>query len=432
MGPLYTFCNSRLLSFAREEIRGFSHHLGLIGLSGLAFMAGSIGILAANPAPGELDPNYTGPSAPTVDLPAMALPEDKPFVHPGLLQSQADIDFIRAKIKAGEEPWTSALKAMEADPYLKMDRKPKVIPVISAGTNSSGYLMFDSSSAYGYALLWCITGDKAYADKAIEMLNAASHTLRAIDDPAHHDGEKLLAGFLGGKYASAAELLIHYRQPDGSTSGWAPEDAERFKQMMKTVFYPPIKDFEPGFNGNWDASMFNTMLCIAVLCDDHAMFNRGVDYFLHGQGHGSISHYIFASGQTQETVRDQSHVQLGLGALASTCEIAWKQGLDLYGVADNRLAAGYEYTAKYGLGNDVETADGTPPSPKGRNHFMSIYEIVYQHYVIEKGMPMPYVGQVLQQHRPEGMDLIVLPAWGTLVSYRGPDVPISAQVTPAK
>jgi hypothetical protein len=199
--------------------------------------------------------------------------------------------------------------------------------------------------------------------------------------------------------------------------------------MLTTVFSPAIQDFMPGFNGNWDASMVNTMMCIAVLCDDHAMFNHAVDYYLHGTGHGSISHYIYASGQSQETVRDQVHVQLGLGALASACEIAWKQGLDLYGMADNRLAAGFEYTAKYGLGNEVETVDGIPASPRGRGRFLSIYELVYQHYAIEKGLAMPYTKQVLEsaKHRPEGMDLIVLPAWGTLVSYRGPAI----AVTPA-
>jgi hypothetical protein len=178
--------------------------------------------------------------------------------------------------------------------------------------------------------------------------------------------------------------------------------------------------------------MFNTMMCIGVFCDDHDMFNRAVDYYLHGKGHGSISHYIYASGQSQETVRDQSHVQLGLGALASASEIAWKQGLDLYSMADNRLAAGYEYTAKYNLGDNVETVGGVSPGPKGRGRFMPGYEIIYQHYTIEKGLPMPFTQQVLAKDRPEGMDLIVTPAWGTLASYRGPAVSAApSQPTPA-
>jgi hypothetical protein len=400
----------------------------------LTIMAGALLLITclgrAAQAPGQVDPNYTGPSAPTVDLPTLLLPMDKPFVHPGLLQTQADIDFIREKIKAGEEPWTSALKALKADKVCNLDRKPKVVPNPISGTNSSGAPMFDGSAAYGDALIWCITGDQRYADKAIEILNANSATLRTISGPA--DGGKLLAGFTGGKFANAAELLIHYKQPDGSTANWAPADVEKCKQMLKTVFYPLIENFKPEFNGNWDASMVSTMMCIGVLCDDHDMFNRAVDYYLHGKGHGSISHYIYASGQSQETVRDQGHVQLGLGALASACEIAWNQGLDLYSMADNRLAAGYEYTAKYNLGNDVETVGGIPPSPKGRGRFWPGYEIIYQHYAIESGLPMPFTQQVLEKQRPEGMDLIVTPAWGTLASYRGPAVtaPVSTSTSP--
>jgi hypothetical protein len=32
----------------------------------------------------------------------------QPFVHPGLLQSRHDLDFIRGKVDAGEQPWKQA------------------------------------------------------------------------------------------------------------------------------------------------------------------------------------------------------------------------------------------------------------------------------------------------------------------------------------
>jgi len=277
-------------------------------------------ILSAAEEP-KHNPNYTGPSAPTVVLPDMELPASQPFAHPGLLQSQADIDFIRAHIAAGEEPWTGALKAMIASPYLKKNRQPKVVPAVDPGGKDVGALMSDSSAAYGAALLWCITGDRAYADTAIANLNANATTLRTIA-LGHNDQGKLIAGFTGGKFASAAELLAHYRQPDGSTANWSPADIARFKLMLTTVFYPLIENFKPEFNGNWDAAMGTTMMTIGVFCDDHAKFNRALDYYLHGKGHGSISHYIHAHGQNQESARDQAHAQLGLGSLAAACEIA--------------------------------------------------------------------------------------------------------------
>ena len=34
--------------------------------------------------------------------------EAEPFVHPGLLHSRAELDFVREKVQAGQEPWKSA------------------------------------------------------------------------------------------------------------------------------------------------------------------------------------------------------------------------------------------------------------------------------------------------------------------------------------
>ena len=56
-----------------------------------------------------------------------------------------------------------------------------------------------------------------------------------------------------------------------------------------------------------------------------------------------MTHYIInEEGQCQESGRDQQHTQLGLGCLAEACEVGWRQGVDLYGAADNRLLRGYE------------------------------------------------------------------------------------------
>jgi len=42
-----------------------------------------------------------------------SLPADKPFVHPGLLHTQDDLDLIRKKVAAGEEPWKSGFEKLK-------------------------------------------------------------------------------------------------------------------------------------------------------------------------------------------------------------------------------------------------------------------------------------------------------------------------------
>jgi hypothetical protein len=367
------------------------------------------------------DPNYTGPSAPAEILPNMELPVTRPFAHPGIIHNQSDLDFVRARLAAKEEPWTSALAAMRASEYCKLNYKPKIIPVINPLANSVGYLMKDATAAYGHALLWCLTGERAHADKAIEILDASGTQLKEIQIGGSDSG-KLMAGFTGGKFVCAAELMAYYRGPGGVTAGWPQASADRFRTMLLTVFYPRIENFQPWFNGNWDACMIATMMSIGVFSDDHAKFNRGLAYYLNGKGNGAITRYVYAHGENQESGRDQIHGQMGIGSLAAACEIAKKQGIDLYGAANNRLAAGYEHMATYLSGHDVKIVGPVPVSPKGRDRFLPIFELAYQHYVIEKKMDLPFLREVVEKHRPEGVDLIVFQSWGTLVNYRGPAI----------
>jgi hypothetical protein len=391
-----------------------------LSLLGSLLIATSAALLTAADEP-KRNPNYTGPSAPTEVQPEQALAAGHVFAHPGILHSQSDLDFVRARLAAGEEPWTSALAAMRKSEFTQLSYKPRIVPVIDPHSNSVGYLMKDASAAYGHALLWCLTGERAHADKAIEILDACGSKLVEIQ-LGRSDQGKVTAGFVGGKFAGAAELIAHYRQPDGSTAGWPKQSADRFRQMLLSVFYPRVENFKPEFNGNWDACMIATMMSLAVFCDDQPKFNRAVSYFLNGKGHGSITHYIYAHGENQESGRDQVHGQMGLGSLAAAAEIAKKQGLDLYGAADNRLAAGYEYMATYLAGHDVKSVGSVPVSPHGRDRFMPVFELAYQHYVIEKKLALPFLKETVEKHRPEGNDLIVLQSWGTLTNYRGPAI----------
>ena len=168
------------------------------------------------------------------------------------------------------------------------------------------------------------------------------------------------------------------------------------------------------------------MMAIGVFCDDRAIWDRGVEYFYHGSGNGRLTHYIInADGQCQESGRDQSHAQLGLGHLADACEIAWTQGLDLYAAADNRLLKGFEYTAKYNLGDDVPFTpyrDTTgkyhakPISADYRGRLRPIFEMVWNHYENRRGVPAPFTKKAAEQIRPEGAAFDAdHPGFGTLL-----------------
>lgn len=344
----------------------------------------------------------------------------KPFVHPGLLHSRSELDFIRQKVTAGEEPWKSALEKLRATEEASLDYVPKPMAKVVRGARNrpdigSTDLSNDSTAAYTHAVQWSLTGKKAHADQAIEILNAWSAALESVSG---HDA-KLLIGMDGVKLCNAAELIRH------SDAKWLPEHQKRFEGMLRNVLYPVIKDFYPTANGNWDASMIQTMLAMGVFLDDRAMFNRAVDYYRNGEGNGAITKYLNDFGECQESGRDQLHVQMGLGYLGCACEMAWRQGVDLYGEANNRLALGFEYTSKYNLGEDVpyepyRSVEGRYDyhkiSRRGRGRFRPNYERIVNHYHHRMGLEMPYSKKVADKIRPEGTHSQHMP-WGTLMFY---------------
>ena len=328
-------------------------------------------------------------------VPSNAMAAD--FAHPGVSHSKESIDFVKAKIAAGEEPWATAWKGVQrsrsADhdyrpgPHAHVERGPYNNPNIGSSEFSQ-----DAHAAYVHALQWAISGKVAHAEKAAEILNAWSGTLKSI---TNHDA-RLLVGMEGYEYCNAAELLKH------TWDGWPEAEQKRFEKMLRDIFYPIIKDFYPTANGNWDAAMLQTMLAMGVYLDDRAMFDRAVDYFLKGEGNGAVRNYFKPSGQCQESGRDQAHTQMGLDFLACTCEIAWNQGKDLYSAFDNRLLKGFEYTAKYNLGEEVpfeyyESYQGRYKHKKisddSRGRLRPMYEKVLNHYQNRKDLEAEFTGR---------------------------------------
>jgi hypothetical protein len=339
------------------------------------------------------------------------------FVHPGLLHTEADFNRMRAKVAVRAQPWASGWDRLLANPHSSLQWKPRPAEVVFRGIargHAQNYpvLYNDIAAAYACALTWRISGDPAYADKAVQIMNAWSSTLKKIDGTSDRF---LASGIYGYQFANAAEIMRTYR-------GWRSDDFARFQNMMLQVFYPMNHDFLERHNGakidhywcNWDACNMASALAIGVLCDKRDIYDQAVDYFKHGKGNGAIERAVVRIypgnlGQWQESGRDQGHATLGIALLGAVCEMAWNQGDDLYGYDDNRFLAGAEYVAKYNLGHDVpytayKNSDVIQPviSAGGRGSLRPIWEMVYNHYVNRRGLSAPYTTLFAQKLRPEG------------------------------
>lgn len=335
----------------------------------------------------------------------------KSFTHPGLLHSSSDLQRIRDMVALGKEPWKSAFEKFRAHPCSSASWEPNASAhversLLTGAGKNIGNLEKDVCAAYQNAMMWAITGNEAHAITAIKIINAWSETLKTFDGT----DVELGAGLNVFKMASAAEIMRSTYQK------WKQADIEKCKLMFRNVFYPPIQYFALWAHGNWDLACMKGMMAIAVFNDDHEMFDRAVNFFYKGKGNGSLLHYIVnENGQGQESGRDQPHSMLGMGHLAEMCEIGWNQGMDMYSFAQNRLLNGFEYTAKYNLGEDVPfqphtDISGRFPADKisdsGRGNLRSIFEQVYNHYAFRiKGIQADryrYTKQAADKLRPEG------------------------------
>lgn len=312
------------------------------------------------------------------------------FIHPGLLHTKEDL----ARIKEGVASETGVIhegyQVLTESPYAKSDYRMQG-PVIEWGRApniNTGQAQEDAKAVYQNALMWVITGKQQHAEKAKQILNAWAECLEKVSGI---DGV-LASGLQGFQFANAAEIIRY------TDAGWSKEEAKRCERSFMEAWLPTIEHYAYFANGNWETAALQTKMAIAVFCNDRELFEETVRYAVNGAGNGSIPHMVvYPTGQCQETTRAQHYAQLGLGLLANAAEVAWNQGVDLYGWNDQRLLKGFEYSAKYGLGEKVpfqhyldrtgkyglggRNNHYTEISPKSRGRFSPIFERVYHHYV---------------------------------------------------
>jgi hypothetical protein len=359
-------------------------------------------------------------------LPGLA--DAQPFRHPGVVVDKSQLDFVKAKIQAGEQPWKNAFDKMKASSYASPSYAPKPRADVECGSYSSpnngcSEERGDAAAAYAHALLWAYTGNKADADKAIQILNAWSAVLKTHSN----SNAPLQAGWASSLSVRAAEIIRH------TNAGWAQADVDRFSAMLRNAYLPYFTKIGVGTNGNWHLITIDAALGIAVFLDDHELFNsylakwrERTRAYLYVSDDGpapvlpegltkTASTYwygmnTYMDGLAQETCRDFGHTGYGLASINTAAETALLQGVNLYGEEAKRIVAGMEFHAAYILGKAV------PKELCGGNLNLSTsptWEVSYNHFANRLGMAMPFTKKLIEtKARPTGVDHHM--AWETL------------------
>lgn len=347
------------------------------------------------------------------------------FNHPGLLHTQADFDRMKQTVDEGTQPYLDGWNQLVNSSLSQSGWTPRATAtIIRGGTGDNVALLYiDIARAYQNALRWKISGDTAHGDTARDILNAWSSTLTTVSGNADR---YLAAGLYGYQMANAAEIMRDY-------PGF---DVAQMQEMLLNVFYKPLNErfligneygqdhndaYIQNYWANWDLSNMAATVAIGIFCDRRDIYDIGVEYFKNGAGNGSIYNaipFLHPDGlaQWQESGRDQAHTQLGIGLMATINEMAWNQGDDLYGWANNRFLRAAEYVAKYNNGDDdvpfstYEWGSGTNGatqtqtviSSASRNEYRPIWEMIYNHYANRMGLAVPNIAVRASLVRTEG------------------------------
>lgn len=367
--------------------------------------------------------------------PAQAAPTV--FAHPGVTVSKGQLDFARAKVEAGAQPWKGAFDQMMASKYADLNRTPKPRATVECGSYSNpdhGCTdeREDAIAAYTDALAWYLTRDERYAKKSIALMDAWS----AVIKDHTNSNAPLQTGWAGSSWPKAAEIIKYTY-----TGTWA--DSGRFATMLRDVYLPEVINGSHS-NGNWELSMMEAAVGISVFLEDRTSYDKALAKFrtraaayvyLDSDGdlpktvpsqnlntRDKIVNYwqgqsTFVTGLTQETCRDFTHTGYGISAISHIAETSRIQGQDLYGTdVGERLRQALGFQSKYQLGTAAPSwlCGGSLNLGLG-----PVTEVGYNALHNRLGVAMTNTQNLTRQNRPAGSNNLFV-AWETLTHGDNP------------
>ncbi|WP_326657876.1 alginate lyase family protein [Streptomyces sp. NBC_00385] len=358
------------------------------------------------------------------------------FTHPGVLVSRPQLDFVRAKVQAGAQPWKSAYDQMMGSKYASLSRTAKPRAVVECGSYSNPNYgctdeREDAIAAYTLSLAWYVTQDSRYAVKAVEIMDAWS----AVIKDHTNSNAPLQTGWAGSSWPRAAEIIKY------TYSGWP--NAGRFATMLRTVYLPKVINGSNS-NGNWELSMTEAAIGISVFLEDRTSYDKAVSKFrgrvpayIYVTADGSLpkaapgsgldtrdeiigywqGQSTFMDGLSQETCRDLTHTGYGLSAISHIAETSRIQGQDLYPEIADRLRHALGLHAKYQLGTAV------PSSLCGgslKDSLGPVTEVGFNALHNRMGIAMTNTQTLTERQRPAGSNNLFV-AWETLTHANNPN-----------
>ena len=243
------------------------------------------------------------------------------FEHPGGLYSNAQIEKVRAKVEAAEQPWKAAYDALIVQARKYREREPRAIQDFhvpgyyqhpEANKKVLKRLSLDAWAAYSSAVAYRLTSGSErvqYADKVVQMLTAWAVT---NTNATGGDGN-LVMTYTGVGLIFAAELITDY-------DGWKRVHRKLFSAWVNSVYLRSCNSIK-GRKDNWGD--WGILGCIAAhyFLDDVQAVDLDIDHI-----RKKIDAGIEADGRMPiEVSRGKNgiwYTYFALAPLTAACQIA--------------------------------------------------------------------------------------------------------------
>lgn len=340
---------------------------------------------------GNTPTNGTSPSGPSdLGTPEPAPSAKKIFAHPGIAFNLDDLAYFKANID--QEPWKTVYSRFLGDPKAKLTYKAHAVEFLEGDAATNVYEA-DMDALYIQTIIGYISGNSAYSENATAIFDAWCTT--------HKSGLPFLkVGDHISLTLGSADLLR------ATYSGWTPAHTKRCQDYVEKVYWGDGNLYIGGStrgagtqlrSANQGANQLNTQMSIAVFVDDREKFDMVINAFRTDPS-GGIRNSL-ANGEVGDTGRDQGHAYAQITHWAEAAETAWKQGVDLFAVDDNRLLKVMEYWSQYNLGESPDFIKFGPSydlyanfgaDGRGVSAGADALNIIHKAYAVRKGLAAPY------------------------------------------
>jgi len=351
----------------------------------------------------------------------VATQAEREWKHPGCSTSESDLQRMKSMIRAQKSPWYDAWLMLKKDwkAANTYNTTGSINGDIGGSDGNRQKAARDAQAAYYNMLMWYVlndsTGYEATAKKHAECARNIINTWTSTITTDNVSAELFMLPI--SIIVEAAEMLRLY-------DGWTSDEREAFSTLCREKFYPATKGWLGDCSSwpGWDGPANFCNLCMGVFLEDEEMFNEAIRYYKYGDsetgfGGGCLTNMVINDkGQSVEMGRDIPHAEIGPLFATTLCKVAETQGYeeDLWAYQDNLLLTALEYLTEYQIthqrtywefyqscaGSDLTTGvernfNDISTTNLGNISGYPAPELIYNHYVIDKGLEAPYCQQMI-------------------------------------